>query len=61
MPRPGNPDAVNEFLGSATAVRKALGFGQGGVIAQCPWTPGLRVQTLAAFFEQWLLPLPMHG
>jgi uroporphyrinogen decarboxylase len=58
---PGNPDAVNEFLGSATAVRKALGGGQGGVITQCPWTPGLRVQTLAAFFEQWLLPLPMHG
>jgi uroporphyrinogen decarboxylase len=58
---PGNPDAVNEFLELGTAVRKALDFGQGGVIAQCPWTPGLRLQAVAAFFEQWLLPLPVHG
>jgi uroporphyrinogen decarboxylase len=56
-----NPGADDEFLGSATAVRKELDFGQGGVIAQCLWSPGVRLQTIAAFFERWLSPLPMHG
>ena len=41
--------------------RRALDFGHGGVIAQCAWDPGVRLQTVAAFFEQWLVPLPMHG
>lgn len=57
---PQNPGAEDDFLGSATAVRKALDFGHGGVIAQCLWNRGLRLQTVAAFFEQWLVPLPMH-
>ena len=56
-----NPGAAEEFLEAAMAVRKALDFGHGGVIAQCPWNHGVRLQTIAAFFEQWLVPLPMHG
>jgi uroporphyrinogen decarboxylase len=53
--------SAEEFLATAMAVRKALDFGHGGVIAQCPWDHGIRLQTIAAFFEQWLVPLPMHG
>ena len=56
-----NPDAAEEFRETVLAVRKALDFGRGGVIAQCPWDPGVRLQTIAAFFEQWLVPLPMHA
>jgi uroporphyrinogen decarboxylase len=56
-----NPERVKEFLETSMAVRKALDFGHGGVIAQCPWNHGVRIQTIASFFEQWLVPLPMHG
>ena len=42
-------------------IRRALDFGSGGVIAQCQWTPEIPIQTIAAVFEQWLTPLPMHG
>lgn len=56
-----NPGTLDEFREAALAIRKALDFGSGGVIAQCQWDPGVRVQTIAAFFEQWLTPLLMHG
>jgi uroporphyrinogen decarboxylase len=52
---------VEQFLALAMSVRKALDYGQGGVIAQCLWNRGVRIQTIAAFFEQWLVPLPMHA
>ncbi len=55
---PGTPE---EFREAVLAVRKAMDFGSGGVIAQCQWDPGVRIQTVATFFEQWLVPLPMHG
>jgi uroporphyrinogen decarboxylase len=55
---PGSPD---EFRKAVLAVRKALDYGSGGVIAQCQWDPGVRVQTIATFFEHWLTPLPMHA
>jgi uroporphyrinogen decarboxylase len=55
------PGPTEEFHEAVQAVRKALDFGSGGVIAQCQWEPGVRVQTIATFFEQWLAPLPMHG
>ena len=55
---PGPPD---DFRKAVQTVRKALDFGSGGVIAQCQWDPGVRVQTIATFFEQWLVPLTMHG
>jgi uroporphyrinogen decarboxylase len=56
-----NPGTAEEFRGTVLAVRRALDFGHGGVIAQCTWDSGVRLQTVAAFFEQWLAPLPMHG
>lgn len=56
-----NPGAIEEFRQSVLAVRKALDFGSGGVIAQCQWDPGVRIQTIAALFEQWLVPLPTHA
>ncbi len=56
-----NPGTAEEFRESALATRRQLDFGQGGVIAQCCWERGVRLQTIAAFFEQWLVPLSMHG
>jgi hypothetical protein len=56
-----DPGALDEFRESVLAVRKVLDFGAGGVMAQCQWDPGVRMQTIATFFEQWLIPLPMHA
>jgi len=56
-----NPGSPDEFREAVLLTRKALDFGGGGVIAQCQWDPGVKIQTIAAFFEQWLVPLPMHG
>ena len=56
-----NPGTPEEFREAVLTARRALDFGNGGVIAQCQWEPGVRIQTVAAFFEQWLAPLPMHG
>jgi uroporphyrinogen decarboxylase len=56
-----DPGSGDEFRKAVQAVRKALDFGSGGVIAQCQWEPGVRTQTIATFYEQWLVPLPMHG
>jgi hypothetical protein len=58
LQNPGTPD---EFRETVLGLRRALDFGRGGVIAQCHWNHGVRLQTVAAFFEQWLAPLPMHG
>jgi uroporphyrinogen decarboxylase len=55
-----SPGATDAFRKEVQNVRKALDFGAGGVIAQCEWEPGVPIQTIAAFFEQWLVPLPMH-
>ena len=55
-----NPGTAEEFRQAVLEVRRALDYGSGGVIAQCQWDPGVRLQTVAAFFEQWLVPLPMH-
>jgi uroporphyrinogen decarboxylase len=55
---PGTPE---EFRQAVLEIRRALDYGSGGVIARCHWDPGVRLQTVAAFFEQWLVPLPMRG
>jgi hypothetical protein len=52
-----NPGTLDEFRETVRTMRKALDVGSGGVIAQCQWEPGIRLQTIAAFFEQWLAPL----
>jgi uroporphyrinogen decarboxylase len=55
--RLGNTAQLREAV---LGIRRALDFGAGGVIAQCQWPPDVWLQTIAAVFEQWLLPLPMH-
>jgi hypothetical protein len=55
------PGTAEAFRAAVLAVRRALDFGGGGVIAQCQWDPGVQLQTLLAFFEQWLVPLPLKG
>ena len=55
-----NPGPLGEFREAVLAIRKELDFGGGGVIARCPWEQGVRIQTAAAFFEQWLVPLSMR-
>jgi len=52
-----NPGTSEEFRDAVLAVRKALDFGLGGVIAQCLWDRNVRLQAVAAFFEQWLAPV----
>jgi uroporphyrinogen decarboxylase len=54
----GNPSQQRE---ESLKTRRALDFGSGGVIAQCQWDTNVPLQTIAAVFEQWLLPLPMHA
>jgi hypothetical protein len=60
-PRLRDPGTLDEFRQSVLAVRKSLDFGAGGVIAQCQWDAGVRLQTIATFFEQWLIALPMRA
>ncbi len=55
------PYGTSEDVGEAVKrVRKALDFGSGGVIAQCQWGPEVPLRNVAAVFEHWLMPLPMH-
>jgi uroporphyrinogen-III decarboxylase len=54
----GPLDRIRE---SVLEVRRTLDFGSGGVIAQCQWPPEVPLQSIAAVFEQWMVPLPMHG
>ena len=52
---------VEEIREDVRRVRRALDFGSGGVIAQCPWESGAPLRNIATAFEQWLMPLPMHA
>jgi uroporphyrinogen decarboxylase len=54
----GTPGEIGEAV---KRVRKALDFGSGGVIAQCQWGPDVPMKNIAAVFEHWLMPLPMHA
>jgi uroporphyrinogen decarboxylase len=54
----GSPEEVADAV---MRIRKALDFGSGGLIAQCRWGPDVPLQNIAAIFEQWLMPLPMHA
>jgi uroporphyrinogen decarboxylase len=54
----GTPDEVRAAV---CRVQRALDFGRGGLIAQCEWGPDAPFQNVAAVFEQWLRPLPMHA
>lgn len=52
-----SPGTAGKFRSAVSQVRRALDCGDGGVIAQCPWDSNIRLQTVAAYFEQWLTPL----
>lgn len=54
----GTPEEIAEAV---KRVRKALDFGSGGVIAQCEWGLDVPLKNIAAVFEHWLMPLPMHA
>ncbi len=56
--RRGNPAEIKE---TALSIRRSWDFGAGGFIAQCQLTPDMTPQALAAYFEQWLVPLAMHA
>ncbi|MGA2033777.1 MAG: uroporphyrinogen decarboxylase family protein [Thermoguttaceae bacterium] len=53
------PSTVAEIRAAVLRVRKALDFGQGGIIAQCSWAANTPLRNIAAFFEQWMMPLPV--
>ena len=39
-------------------VRKALDYGQGGLIAKCRWDVDPPVENIAAVLEEWCQPVP---
>jgi uroporphyrinogen decarboxylase len=53
--------SVEEVQEAVRQVRRVLDFGSGGVIAQCRWTRETPLENVAAVFEQWLAPMPMHA
>jgi uroporphyrinogen-III decarboxylase len=53
-----NPGTAEDFRQAVQKIRRALDFGHGGVIARCRWDRGVRLQTIAVFFEHWLAPIP---
>jgi uroporphyrinogen decarboxylase len=57
LPR-GTPGDVRDAV---RRVRKALDYGRGGLVAQCQWEPNVPFENVAAFFEAWLAPLPVHA
>jgi len=54
----GSPDEIREAV---MHVRRALDYGSGGVIALGRFDATVPLKNLAALFEQWLAPLPMHA
>lgn len=52
---------AEEIRQAVLRIRRALDFGAGGLIAQCRWGPDVPRENIAALFEQWILPLPMHA
>jgi len=53
-----SPEEVREAV---LQLRRALDYGSGGVIALGRFGADLPLGNLAALFEQWLVPLPMHA
>jgi len=53
---PSQPAEVREGV---FRVRKAADFGAGGIISQVSCTKCTPLRNIAAFFEQWLVPLPV--
>jgi uroporphyrinogen decarboxylase len=51
----GSPAEVREAV---QVLRRALDQGNGGVVAVCPWEADAPLRNMAAFFEQWMMPVP---
>ena len=54
---PGTPEEIRQAV---RRLRRELDFGAGGVIARCQWGPSVTIEKVAALFEEWMAPLPMH-
>ncbi len=54
----GDPEKVREAV---LRVRRSLDFGSGGAIAQCEWGKGVPMENIAAVFQHWMTPLPVHA
>ena len=54
----GTPEQVRAAV---RRLQRAFDDGRGGVIAQCEWGMGVPFNNIAAVFEQWLKPLPVHA
>ncbi len=52
------PDDVRN---ATRRLQRALDYGRGGAIAQCTWHANVGFHNIAAGFEQWLQPVPMHA
>ncbi|MDY0168140.1 MAG: uroporphyrinogen decarboxylase family protein [Thermoguttaceae bacterium] len=52
---------VEEVREAVLRVRRAFDYGSGGLIAQCNWQPGVPIERIVAFCEQWIVPLPVHA
>ncbi len=56
-----SPPATHEDVREEVRrVRRLLDFGS-GVLARSPWAPGTPLRNVAAFFEEWMTPLPAGG
>jgi uroporphyrinogen decarboxylase len=51
------PSQCADIREAVFRVRKALDFGAGGVISQVAWGSHVPLQSIATFFEQWLIAL----
>lgn len=52
---------IEESREAVNRVRRALDYGVGGLIAQCEWGLDVPIRKIAAIFDQWQQPLPMHA
>ena len=53
------PATQAEIRDAVQRVRKAADFGNGVIISQITWTKSIPLKNIAAFFEQWMIPLPV--
>lgn len=51
----------DEIRAAVRRIKSLLDFGRGGVIAQCEWGLEVPFNSIAAVFEEWLAPLPVHA
>lgn len=55
------PSTSEEVRSAVRRLQRALDYGRGGLIAQGSWEAATPFPNMAALFEQWLHPLPMHA